>query len=114
MEQVHKTAERLGLEVDEEELFSFAFQNNFVDHQAAYLRMHAEEIPERAGRKAVQEFIDRRNQPIHRTSLNRAPSERVQPQRRPRNIREAFGQAMDEAGVTDISLLDTLPIYRPN
>lgn len=108
MGKVHGLAEQLGIEVDEEELFSFAFQNNFVDPVAAFLRMHADELPQRAGQRAVEQFVAKRGLPVARTSLNRAATERAQPARRPRNIAEAFERALEEHGLNDVSEIPRL------
>jgi len=113
MEKVYNTAERLGIEVDEEELYSFSFQNNFVDPLAAFLRLHAEDIPEASAKKAIADYTAKRGLPVSRGSLNQAQVQRVTPQQRPRSIAEAMERALEEHGVNDIGELPSLNTYRP-
>jgi hypothetical protein len=113
MGKVHQLAEQLGLDVDEEELFSYAFQNNFVDPVAAFLRLHADDLPQQAGRKAVEEFVAKRQLPVARTSLNRADVQRAQPKAPPKNVREALYQALEQEGVGDMSEVPLTHGFRP-
>lgn len=112
MQEVHGLAEQLGLEVDEEELFSFAFQNNYVDPVAAFLTMNAQDLPNRARERAIEEYTAKRGLPVSRSTRNTTATRQAQPRPPARNIAEALNQALEEAGVTDLSEVDTIPLFR--
>jgi hypothetical protein len=112
MQEVHGLAEQLGIEVDEEELFSFAFQNNYVDPVAAFLTMNAQDLPTRAKERAVEEYTAKRGLPISRTSRFTGNTRQAQPRPAARNMQEALQMALEEAGVGDLSEVETIPLFR--
>jgi len=100
MAQVDQLAEQFGVEVDEDELFQYAFANQIVDPVLAFYGLHGQELPERASRKAIQDYSAKRSLPVQRQGLN-APQG---PQNRPRakSLREALSYAMEDEGITDL------------
>lgn len=112
MQEVNSLADQLGLQVDEEELFSYAFQNNYIDPVAAFLTMHAQELPARAGQRAIEDYTAKRGLPVSRSTRHTANTRQAQPRPPARNMSEALQQALDDAGVNDLSEVETVPLFR--
>lgn len=109
MQDVRQTAERLGLDqVDEEAIFQYAIANNLHDPMYAFYGLYGEEIPQSAGRKAVQDYSAKRGLPVNRGSLQGAPRG---PQNRPRatNMRMALEQALEDLEVDNLGDLPVIP-----
>lgn len=112
MQEVSSLAEQLGIEVDEEELFSYAFQNNYVDPVAAFLTMHAQDLPGRARETALAEYTAKRGLPVARSSRFTGNTRQAQPRPPARNMAEALQQALEEAGVSSLDEVETTPLFR--